>query len=144
MKYFTTAWWEDGCEVEVIERYQEYLASIRSQLPKSLNDFENNHTLHDAEVESVLNDFDRQTVEMTLNGYNQKLEYPVRYILKFLGVSQFHQQLPKQEYIESELGDLGYTELELLGSTVEMRMLFVSHAEFRIEFSDFSFEHLDL
>ena len=144
LKYFTAEWWEGGCDDEPFKRYLAYFSSIRTQLPGALIDLIDNYTLHDAKVKSIRNDLNNQTVEMTFHGWNQKLEFPVRYTLNFLGVRQFHQQLPKQEGAESGFGDLGYTELELFDDKVEMRMLFVSYAEFRLTFSDFSFEHSKL
>jgi hypothetical protein len=78
---------------------------------------------------------------MVLHGWDKPLEKPVLYTLRFSGVSCFEQILPQQAYVESELGDLGYWECELLEAMVEVRMLFVSYAQFRIVFKGFSFEH---
>ncbi len=103
--------------------------------------FETEHTLHDSEVKSIVSDFNDRTVTMILNGWNRGLEYPVRYTLHFSDVSLFYQQLPKQDHIKEELGDLGYWECELMGSAIEIRMLFVSSAEFRIVFTGFGFEN---
>lgn len=143
MKYFTSEWWQSGCDDAqlVFERYENYLASIRSQLPPELIVFEAEHTLHDAEVKNIVSDFDGRNVTMILNGWSRKLEYPVRYALHFSGVSLFDQRLPQQDYVEEELGDLGYWECELAGSAIEIRMLFVSSAEFRIVFTGFEFKH---
>lgn len=143
MKYFTSEWWANGGEEPpmVLEKYEAYLSSVRSQLPPELVTFEEAHTLHDAEVKSIVSDFNKRSVVMVLNGWNRKLEYPVRYTINFSGVSLLDQQLPKQEYVESELGDLGYWECEVLDSAIEVRMLFVSSAEFRVIFTGFTFEH---
>jgi len=143
MKYFTTEWWEGGCEApsNVIEQYRAYLASILVQLPTSLVDFENNHTLHDSQLKSIDNNFSNRTIVMMFDGWTQNLEHRVRYKLNFFGVSQFHQQLPEQDYVESELGDVGYVELELVDAAIEMRILFASSAEFKVTFSDFAFEY---
>jgi len=144
VKYFTTEWWESGCEnpLMVFERYQAYLDSVRTQLSPELVDFQDHHTLHDAEVKGIVSDFSNRTVVMVLNGWNIKLEYPVRYTLHFSGVSLFDQQLPQQEYVEAEVGDLGYWEFEVIDSAIEVRMLFVFSGEFRIIFTGFAFEHL--
>jgi hypothetical protein len=143
MKHFTQEWWKSGCEnaPAVFAEYDAYLASIRSQLPPGLVALDADHTLHDAEVKSIVSDFEAGTVVVVLNGWNRELEYRVGYTLNFTGVSRFHQVLPQQEYVESELGDLGYWECELVEPNVEVRMLFVSDAEFRIVFTGFSFEH---
>ena len=143
MKYFTAEWWASGGDNAqmVFQQYENHLASIRPQLPPELVVLEAEHTLHDSEVKSIVSDFNDRTVTMILNGWNRKLEYPVRYTLHFSGVSLFDQQLPKQDYVEEELGDLGYWECELIGSAIEIRMLFVSSAEFRIVFTGFDFEH---
>lgn len=143
MKYFTTEWWASGGEDPplLFQKYEAYLASVRSQLPPELVAFENTHTLHDSEVKNIVSDFNNRTVVIVLNGWNQKLEFPVRYTLKFSGVSMFEQKLPQQAYVEAELGDLGYWECEVLESAIEIRMLFVSSAEFRVVFTGFTFEH---
>ena len=143
MKYFTPEWWSTGGEQAGIafERYEAYLASVRAHLPPALVDLEAHHTLHDSEVKHVDCDFQIRSVAMRLNGWDRALQYPVHYCLRFLNVSLFEQVLPQQEYVESELGDLGYWECELLGSEVEVRMLFASDAEFRIRFQDFGFSH---
>lgn len=54
MKYFTTEWWENGCEnaQALFQQYDSYLASIRSWLPAELVKFEADHTLHDSKVKS--------------------------------------------------------------------------------------------
>lgn len=144
MKYFTTDWWTNGSEDadEVFHQYRNYFASICSRLPPKLVAFQEEHTLHDAEVKSIVSNFNERSMTMVLNGWNQKLDYPVRYTLHFSGVSLFDQQLPQQEYVDAELGDLGYWECDLLDSTTEVRMLFVSSAEFRVIFTGFDFEHV--
>ena len=126
----------------VFQRYESYLASVRSQLPPEIVALDAEHTLHDSEVKNIISDFNDRTVTMILNGWDQKLEYPVCYTLRFSGVSLFDQQLPQQEYVEAELGDLGYWEFEVFGSEIEMRMLFVSSAEFKVVFTGFTFEHV--
>ncbi len=143
MKYFTSEWWASGGEdpPNVIEEYQTYLASIRAELPTKLVAFLDNHTLHDARVKRIVTNLDNRAVTMELNGWNLMLEYPVRYVLHFSGVSRFDQQLPQKGRFGAELGDLGYWEIEALDSTVEARMLFASSAEFCIVFRGFEFEH---
>lgn len=136
MKYFTTEWWESGCDdaPSLFKQYDSYIDSVRSLLPVKLANFDNEHTLHDSEVKSIVCDFEQNVLTIVLNGWNLELEYPVRYTLYFSGVTVFNQELPKQEYVESELGDLGYWEFEALKPLTEVRMLFVSTAEFRIVF----------
>jgi hypothetical protein len=143
MKFFTQEWWEAGSEnaEAVFERYESYLSSIRASLPPGLVKLEAEHTLHDAELKLLQSNASERTVLLVLNGWNRELQYKVRYVLKFTGVSFFEQKLPQQEYVESEFGDLGYWECELLQSEIEVRMLFVSSAEFRITFTGFTFEH---
>jgi len=143
VKYFTPEWWASGCDDAqmVFQQYENYLASIRPQLPPKLVELEAEHTLHDAEIKHIVSDFNNRTVTMILNGWNRKLEYPVRYTVHFSDVSLFDQRLPQQDYVEEELGDLGYWECEVIGSAIELRMLFVSSAEFRIVFADFDFTH---
>ena len=142
MKYFTREWWEkqDG-DSEPFNRYEAYLASVRAQVPAPLLELWEQHTLHDAEVKRIESRLVRGTVVMALDGWDRELKNPVRYSLKFSGVSEFDQVLPPGPYLEEELGDLGYWECELLDPVVEVRMLFVSGAEFRIMFEEFSFEH---
>ena len=143
MKYFTTEWWANGCEnaESLFHRYESYLASVRSLLPHELVVFDSAHTLHDSKVIKIVSDLSDKTVTMVFNGWNQKFDYPVRYTIRFSGVSLFDQQLPQQDNVEAELGDLGYWEFEVLDSAIEVRMLFVSSAEFRVVFTGFTFEH---
>lgn len=115
--------------------------SIKDLLPAKLLQLESEHTLHDAEVKFLISDFNERTLIMVLHGWDRPLEKPVCYTLRFSNVVYFEQILPQQAYVESELGDLGYRECELLDVAVEVRMLFVSYAQFRIVFKDFSFEH---
>ena len=146
MKYFTTDWWFSDCEDSeaVFAKYDSYFASISSSLPPALLEFKELHTLHDAEVKVIRSDFEKKNIAIEFNGWDIDLSYPVRYVLQFSGVSQFDQILPEQDYVESELGDLGYWEIEMIGSGIEMRMLFVSTAEFRILFSGFNYTHESL
>lgn len=76
---------------------------------------------------------------MEFLGWDCKFQFPVRYQLQFLGVSRFEQIFPQADDVEQELGDLGYWEYEKLSQGIEMRMLFVSGAEFVILFSGFEF-----
>ncbi len=143
MKFFTREWWENAADADfsVFEKYATYLESVKASLPAELLKLEAEHTLHDSEVKSLVSDFNQRTVVMVLHGWDRPLEKPICYTLRFSGVTYFEQILPQQAYVESELGDLGYWECELLEAEVEVRMLFVSYAQFRIVFKAFSFEH---
>ena len=76
MKYFTKEWWERGCEdaQPLFQRYEAYLASVRSQLPPELVAFDAAHTLHDSEVKRIICNFEYKTVTLVIHGWNQKLE----------------------------------------------------------------------
>jgi hypothetical protein len=51
MKFFTSEWGSSGCEDDsVFDKYQEYLSSVSSKLPKQLLLIQQNFTLHDANV----------------------------------------------------------------------------------------------
>jgi hypothetical protein len=142
MKYFTREWWHSNGEASsVFKRYDEYLASVSASLPKNLLQLYSDYTLHDAEVKKVACFFDTRSVRIELRGWDAALQNPIYYKLQFAGVKEFEQVLPQEEYVESELGDLGYWEIEALTEGTEVRMLFVSDAEFRIVFEDFTFEH---
>lgn len=144
MKYFTTEWWTSGCEnaETLFQKYSSYLTSVQSRLPRELVAFDDEHTLHDSEVKSIVCDFEAKTVAIVLNGWNQQFDRPIKYTIRFSGVTLFDQSLPQEEDVEAELGDFGYWEFEALDSTTEVRMLFFSSAEFRIVFTGFAFEHL--
>ncbi|MBR7746853.1 hypothetical protein [Undibacterium baiyunense] len=143
MKYFTTEWWTNGGENSeaLFQQYSSYLTSVYSRLPSELVAFDDEHTLHDSEVKSIVCDFEAKTVAIILNGWNQQFDCAIRYTIRFSGVTDFDQSLPQQEDVEAELGDFGYWEFEALDSATEVRMLFVSSAEFRIVFTGFTFEH---
>ena len=143
MKFFTQAWWEAGCDnfEEVFRQYENYLSGVREHLPPALLELEAQHTLHDAELKSLEANVAEQSVLLVLNGWDRKLQYKVRYALRFTGVSHLVQQLPAEEFVEQEFGDLGYWECEWLQPEVEVRMLFVSSAMLAIRFTGFSFEH---
>jgi hypothetical protein len=81
-------------------------------------------------------------VAIVLNGWNQQFDRPINYTIRFSGVTLFDQSLPQEEDVEAELGDFGYWEFEALDSATEVRMLFVSSAEFRIVFTDFTSENV--
>ncbi|MBC3873362.1 DUF4085 family protein [Undibacterium flavidum] len=141
MKYFTKAWWENGCEdaQQLFAEYNAYLESIQDQLPKELIQFNELHTLHDAEIKRIAFSQVDAKLNMDFLGWDYEFQFPVRYHLQFLSVSRFEQIFPQADYVEQELGDLGYWEYEKLSQGIEMRMLFVSGAEFIVLFSGFEF-----
>jgi hypothetical protein len=144
MKFFTSEWWStfgDTADMSVFARYDSYLASVAHEIPKKLLDFHNNHTLHDAEVKKIVSSFNQKTIQIEFRGWDIQLQNPVYYTLLLSGVKEFDQRFPQQEYVESELGDLGYWEIEALNQGIEIRMLFVSEAVFKITFEEFSYEH---
>ena len=143
MKYFTTEWWENSCEnaQQVFASYREHLKAIESLLPRQLIELEQNHTLHDSEVKNIFCSFKDRSLVIELLGWDVNLQFPVKYKLAFSEVEYFNQIFPQQAYVESELGDLGYWELDVIGGKIQMNMLFVSHAEFLIAFQDFKFTH---
>jgi hypothetical protein len=144
MKFFTLEWWQGDCEdaAQVFARYNAHFASIEPKLPTELVRFNSEFTLHDSEVKRIACDFGNRTVEVEFDGWDRDLSYQVRYVLTFAGVAAFDQNFPRDKEFESELGDLGYWELDLVPEGVEMQMLFVSSAEFRIVFSGFAFQHV--
>ena len=146
MKYFTAEWWEGGCKdaEATFQKYDEYFSSISSKLPQPLVDIKEAHTLHDSEVKHVVCDFANKRIYLELLGWDINLEFPVRYKLTYSGLVEFEQTLPPDDYVEQELGDLGYWECELKSSGIEMRMLFASGAEFRVVFDAFEFTHTRL
>ena len=142
MKYFTSEWWGTGCEDEsVFKKYQEYYSSISSQLPKQLRTLDSKYTLHDSNVKSIHNNFENNEVTIKLSGWDQEFNTPMAYEIKFIGVKEFNQVLPEGDEVESELGDLGYWEYEILNENIEMRILFASNAQFNIVFKDFEFKN---
>ena len=140
MKYFTKDWWfSDSEDAEAIfAAYDSYLSTIRDNLPASLLEFKELHTLHDAKVVSC--NFAGNDLTIEFSGWDITLNYPVRYILRFSGVSQFD-QIFATPGSQPEIGDLAYWEIELVNSSIRVNMLFVSTAEFNILFSGFSFSH---
>ena len=142
MKFFTIEWWSSGCEDDsVFDKYQEYLSSVSTKLPKQLLLIQQEFTLHDANVKEIRSDYVNRIVTIILRGWDREFKEKIKYTLRFLGVEQFNQILPQDEYVESELGDLGYWEYEVLDMAVQMRMLFASGAEFEINFNEFEFTH---
>lgn len=141
MKYFTKEWWQAGCpDANILfQKYDAYLAQVKGSIPNELLKLHDDYTLHDAEVKRVLSDCSNRTIEFVLHGWNRELSAPLIYKLRFTEVSTFEQIFPQQEYVESELGDLGYWEIQALESELEVKMLFVSEAEFHLRFKGFSF-----
>jgi hypothetical protein len=141
VKYFTMEWWKGGCEgaEQVFSRYEEYFLSIRTHLPPALVELYEGHTLHDSEVKRIVAHPLDASVTLELLGWDINLQRKTRYIINFLGVISFEQLFPQDEYVEQELGDIGYWECELLSSGMEVRLLFVSGAVFAISFSNFEF-----
>ena len=139
MKYFTKVWWDGGCKdaMHLFAEYDAYFLSIRDRLPKALIELHDEHTLHDSNIKRIIVEPLDSNVVIELLGWDVNLQFPVKYVLKYLGVSRFEQVFPQEEYVEQELGDLGYWECEDLLSSKEMRMLFVSGAQFTVVFSGF-------
>lgn len=145
MKFFTPAWRmraQDGNDWSAFEQYAAYLNSVRDPLPPRLLALHDEHTRHDAKVQSVTIDADAKTVRLVLLGWDAGLKHPIRYTLAFSGVSTFEQALIAQG--ATELGDIAYWECEWLGAEVsaevEVRILFSSDARFRLRFQGFDFE----
>lgn len=142
MKYFTNEWRSGDCEdFSAFDRYDKYLESVAHLLPSNLMRFRSECTLHDSRVEKIACFLAQQLVHLELRGWDVPLEHPIYYRLRFSGVKEFEQVFPQGEFVESELGDLGYWEIEAVTQGTEVRMLFVSEAQFRIVFEGFSFEH---
>jgi hypothetical protein len=143
MKYFTSEWWGSGCEGadDVFAKYQQYIQSVKHRLPKAAVTLDAHHTLHDSEVKEITSDFTSKETRLSLLGWNTGFNTKTKYHLTFTGVSLFEQHLPPDEYVESELGDIGYWEWEALSEGTELRMLFASSAVFRLVFKDFEFTH---
>ena len=143
MKFFTRQWWEaDSPNAEdVFTRYARHLESIEDALPRPLVELQANHTLHDARVRNVECDFASGALALTLDGWDAGLQRRVRYTLHFSEVVAFEQSLPPAGAGRPELDDLAYWECSLSGSDIELGMLFVSGAEFRIVFAGFGFTH---
>jgi Protein of unknown function (DUF4085) len=143
MKYFTHEWWSSDApqeeKVEVFERYRRYLASVAEKLPQELVRFESECTLHDAQVKKIFCSFHEKEVIIELLGWNRGFEHQIYYSLKLMGVIEFNQIMPQKEDVESELGDLGYWEIERVNSGIEVHMLFASGAEFTVIFKEFGF-----
>ena len=140
MKYFTTEWWDGRCEDDrPIRRYLEYFSSVAGDLPPALVEFERMHTLHDARVNTIDSSFKNGSVALSFLGWDKSFQERIGYVLEFGGVIRFSQSLPRGRTNERELGDLGYWEFELCESSVEMRLLFESGAEFSIEFESFKY-----
>ena len=137
MKYFTSEWWSSGCEDEsVFKEYQEYYSSISEQLPADVRTLDQEHTLHDSNIESIDSDFENNLITINLKGWDRELNNPVKYEISFIGVNKFTQTLPLDE---NGFRDLGYWEYEAINNGIEMRMLFASSAEISIIFNDFRF-----
>jgi hypothetical protein len=143
VKYFTSEWWGSGCEGadDVFERYGRYIDSVKDRLPQTVLEFNANHTLHDSEIKRVVCDFAQGETHLVFFGWDVKFETKTRYELTFNNVALFEQCYPQQEYVESELGDLGYWEWEVVEEGTELRLLFASSATFRLCFRGFSFKH---
>lgn len=116
MKYFTKEWWENGCEnaQQLFTKYNAHIESIRDQLPRKLIQFNELHTLHDAKIKRVA--FSQVDAKLNLEflGWDTNFEFSVRYHLLFLDVLRFEQIFPEEDYVEQEIGDLGYWEYEQL------------------------------
>ncbi len=125
----------------MFERYHRHLESIRAHLPRAVIELDASHTLHDSEVKTIINDFAVSQVRFTLQGWDTSFQIKTRYDLTFSEVVLFEQHFPPEEYVESELGDLGYWEWDLVPEGTELRMLFASSAEFRLIFRGLSFTH---
>ena len=143
MKFFTREWWAGGCKnaQAIFERYDAYFQSIRSLLPPAFVEFETSHTLHAAELKNARCNFMARSVALVFDGWDVRIQYPVRYSLDFKGVSCFEQELPPEQSVELPLGVIGYWECAQLHAETELRMLFASGAQFRIVFTGFAFEH---
>jgi hypothetical protein len=142
MKYFTSEWWasdDEAFQNAVIEQYHKYFESVRHQVPAEYLDLSTNYTLHDSEVKKITVHPLEGSVHIKLHGFDANLENRLIYNLVFSGVRRFDQTFPQADYVEQELGDLGYWEIEVISHGFELRMLFVTGAEFQIVFERLSF-----
>lgn len=136
MRFFTPAWRDAAGDPDfaVFRQYDSYLASVRHRLPDDLLRLWDDYTLHDARVVAVDTDVQGQQLSLTLNGWDQPLQHPMRYAMTFIGVTAGG-ALPEGVSIEA-LEDLGYFEMEALEAGIEFRMLFLSGIEWRIRCRD--------
>ena len=146
MKYFTSEWWSSGSENadDALQRYLRYIDTVRDLLPISALEFDATHTLHDSKIKLIVNDFGNSSAQLTFIGWDTEFKVKTLYRLTFAKVFLFEQHFPQDEYIESELGDLGYWEWEAIPNGTELRLLFASSAMFRLRFREFSFGHVAL
>ena len=143
MKYFTPEWWmkADG-STQVAETYWAYLSTVREQLPTALLEFVDDHTLHDSTILRIDENPEKRSLLILFDGWNQRFDQKIQYTLKFSGVSHFDQSQLRNEDARSQLGDVGYIELEPIAPHVEMRILFASFIEVKIVFETFGFEYI--
>ena len=98
MKYFTSEWWSSGCEDEsVFKEYQEYYSSISEQLPADIRTLDQEHTLHDSNIESIDSDFANNVIIINFKGWDRELNNPAKYKISFIGVTKFTQTLTLDE-----------------------------------------------
>ena len=96
------------------------------------------YTLHDARVVAVDSDAQGRQLSLALDGWDQPLQHPMRYAMRFSGVTAGG-AVPEGGSLET-LGDLGYFEMEALEAGTEFRMLFVSGIEWIIRCRDITVE----
>ena len=122
MTFFTRdCWASDEADDSVFDRYRKHFDQLRPQLPAAILALDAEHTLHDAQVVSVVLDV-ANSLELILDGWDQPLQNPIRYKLHCTEVSRFEQRFSSGDGA-IQPSDLAYWEVDVVAAGIEMRML---------------------
>ena len=144
MKYFTFEGWKNEVfEEKLISDYKYYLESIKKLIPDSVNQFIQNHTLHDSEIVNLDYKAKDQRLNVVLDGWDINFENKCVYEIRFSDIESilFVNNADETAVDLNKMGTLGYEEIEYLSTKrIEVRWLFSSGVEILITFKEFAFE----
>lgn len=142
MKYFTLEWWngveELEDEIDPLDSYETYFQSIKGKIPVAFQQLRHEIYLHDGNVTHLKYSGAAGELCIILNN-NDSRGTLLEITLFYKGVTLFESTSDPNKGFHGPLGygDLGYDEIEVLGSDIfEHRILFSSGIEFKIQFNN--------
>lgn len=122
------------------EKYSSYVESSKESIPKQLYKLYSEYSLHDSKLLEIISSFERKTVNLEFQGWDNNLQNPLKYELKFLEVREYKYIFPKTKKFEIVIGDVSHWTMQLLDNLITVRIFFQSEVEFQISFEQFDFQ----
>jgi hypothetical protein len=141
MKFRTYEYWcklqEFSADPEAVENYRRHLDSIADRVPADLLRVERQNALHDSVLRTAVVNMAEGRARLELDGDDGHGEY-ADIIIEYTEVKDFAILCDNRGAMGGPggLGDLGYSEVHVVGRHLEHRLLFSTGTEIRILFEE--------